>query len=256
MNNCLLLCFKNLFCANIYLADDENENKDLLKSNTAGPNINTSNQNCVLEKVVDDCLAVPQGSRPKSNIAEPYINTLEIIHSSINPKILKKISNNQQYAYNIDKTGMENVECYICFEENINLVTIKCTHSLCIKCYNKLLEQNYLNCPICRQKMVIITVHKLYVIFTQINHIGIGILYLPPIYIEDEKIWKDHEIFSDILHDTKQIANFISVCERINLEKYVIVLPNKQVKKFFESFHSRNKSKTKFKFDVLLINNN
>ena len=40
-------------------------------------------------------------------------------------------------------------ECIICFEQN-EMVDLSCSHSMCIFCYEKLLNQDNFKCPICR----------------------------------------------------------------------------------------------------------
>lgn len=47
---------------------------------------------------------------------------------------------------------MENTEetCIICFEENQEKIVFDCSHSICLMCYSKLLENNNVICPICR----------------------------------------------------------------------------------------------------------
>ena len=43
------------------------------------------------------------------------------------------------------------MECPICYEESIELITFSCTHSICIHCYQKLLQQETdVTCPFCR----------------------------------------------------------------------------------------------------------
>jgi hypothetical protein len=47
---------------------------------------------------------------------------------------------------------MENTKetCIICFEENQEKIVFDCSHSICLMCYSKLLENNNVICPICR----------------------------------------------------------------------------------------------------------
>jgi hypothetical protein len=47
---------------------------------------------------------------------------------------------------------MENTDepCIICFEENQEKIVFDCSHSICLVCYNKLLENYNVICPICR----------------------------------------------------------------------------------------------------------
>ena len=47
---------------------------------------------------------------------------------------------------------MENTKepCIICFEENQEKIVFDCSHSICLVCYSKLLENYNVICPICR----------------------------------------------------------------------------------------------------------
>lgn len=63
---------------------------------------------------------------------------------------------------------MENPKepCIICFEENQEKIVFDCSHSICLVCYSKLLENYNVICPICRTiienpvKPVAILVHN------------------------------------------------------------------------------------------------
>ena len=43
------------------------------------------------------------------------------------------------------------MECIICYEENQPPITFSCQHTICINCYQKLLNYRNYQCPICRE---------------------------------------------------------------------------------------------------------
>jgi hypothetical protein len=43
-------------------------------------------------------------------------------------------------------------ECNICFEENIDFVTLECNHELCTGCRDRILETSS-KCPFCQRKL-------------------------------------------------------------------------------------------------------
>ena len=43
----------------------------------------------------------------------------------------------------------ETTECIICFEQN-EIVYLVCAHSMCIFCYETMLNQDTFKCPVCR----------------------------------------------------------------------------------------------------------
>ena len=43
-----------------------------------------------------------------------------------------------------------NSECIICFEFNESIY-FDCSHCICLQCYEKLLQKDVLQCPICRK---------------------------------------------------------------------------------------------------------
>jgi hypothetical protein len=42
-------------------------------------------------------------------------------------------------------------QCYICYEESKNNVMLECNHNLCLKCFQKIQEDNF-KCPTCRKE--------------------------------------------------------------------------------------------------------
>jgi len=160
------------------------------------------------------------------------------ILNKINQNILGQIYAKQEYAYRIDKMGIENIECYICFEENMKMVALECTHSICHNCYNKLIKNKYFDCPVCDKKMKHITVYKFYAVILPYDHNAICILYLPLIYDEKKNIWLEYEVFHNIANDHNQKSKFISSCHRINIENYAVIVLDPKLKIFIKSIHS------------------
>ncbi|XWV25863.1 hypothetical protein QJ857_gp1218 [Tupanvirus soda lake] len=163
---------------------------------------------------------------------------LTIINNNINPQLILDINKLQEQAYRIDKTGIEVVECCVCYDENIEMVSLQCCHPLCISCYNKLVNNKFFNCPLCTNPMKIVTIHKLYSIITEIDYASIGILYIPPIYVEEENKWIDHEAFYDIGVNKNETTNFFKSCKRINAEGYVVVIAKPTTKKLLQNLSS------------------
>lgn len=152
----------------------------------------------------------------------------EEINKNIDPKILEKISNLQIYAYHVDKTGFENVECCICYRDDVKLAHLKCTHPVCTMCYNLLLDTKYYICPICQQNMERINVHKFYAIMVEFkinDYYGIGITYYPPIYEENTQTWKNFDAYYDIFYNTYQLKDFVLACKRLVKEDYYVFIP-------------------------------
>lgn len=153
---------------------------------------------------------------------------LKIITSSIEPGILKNIYRKQEQAYRIEKISPETVECCVCLENNVKIIPLSCAHDLCTSCYNNLLKNNYLSCPICRQNMKKISSQIFYAVIVllpdaklPIDATNIGILYLPPIYDKNEKKWKTFDVFYNIGSSNK--SNFINACKIINSKKYMVI---------------------------------
>ena len=94
--------------------------------------------------------------------------------------------------------------------------------------------------------MNIIVAHNFFATMILLDDLGIGILYLSPIYLKNEKVWKDHEIYPDIIYNEEQINKFILECKTINTENYVIIVPNIQLQNKIE-----NISDQKMKFLVI-----
>jgi hypothetical protein len=159
----------------------------------------------------------------------PGSDPFEIINNNIDPKILMAVDKMQTKAYRIDKSGIENVECCVCLENNVKMAPLECIHPLCIQCYNKLVENNYLVCPLCKTKMKIITIHKFYAIMVIFNCNDIGIIYRPPIFDEIGNKWIDCEVFYDIEHNHNEIIRFDNTCKRINNEDFVVVANQSQL---------------------------
>lgn len=44
-------------------------------------------------------------------------------------------------------------ECNICYEEITSNVTFYCDHYICLNCYNKMIINEYFNCPFCREEV-------------------------------------------------------------------------------------------------------
>lgn len=44
------------------------------------------------------------------------------------------------------------MECIVCLDakEQDQFITFSCTHSICLQCYERLLFQNHVTCPLCR----------------------------------------------------------------------------------------------------------
>ena len=151
----------------------------------------------------------------------------------INPVIIQKISEKQELAYKIDKTGILNVECCICLEENKPMIAIECAHSICQNCYLQLSNRDISNCPMCRKTMKNISINKLYAVMTNVDKsntsISIGILHMPPIYSEQDNMWLEQEIFWNINTDSEQFDKFVCAYNRINTERYVVVFQNKSI---------------------------
>lgn len=150
----------------------------------------------------------------KKRIIPTTQNHLETINKNIGNKILTKISELQEKSYQVDK--LRNNECIVCLDENVPFVPLTCIHSICYSCYDKLLESNYFNCPVCNTKMELC--HKLYAVVVPC-HLEIGILYLPPIYCEKSDSWKEYEVFNPC-----EIDKLVESCANILAEKYVLLL--------------------------------
>ncbi|XWV24626.1 putative ORFan [Tupanvirus deep ocean] len=172
-------------------------------------------------------------------------NLLTIINNNINQQLLYDINKLLEKAYHIDKTGIEKVECCVCYEENIDMTCLECAHPLCVSCYNKLIDKKFHNCPLCINPMKIVTVHKLYSIITEIDYACMGILYMPPIYVEEENKWIDHEVFYDIGINNIETTNFIKSCKRINTEGYVVVMAKPNIKKMLQKLPCTEPKKLK-----------
>lgn len=156
---------------------------------------------------------------------------LVTINNNIDPILLSNIQALQEKAYYFDKSGMELVECCVCLEDNVKMIPLECTHTLCAICYDRLISNNYYTCPICRIPLKVVHAYKFYAVIIQFNYSCIGILYMPPIYVEEDDKWMNHEVFYDVSrHNKTEVQNFKKTYERINKEEYVIILSKPQIK--------------------------
>jgi hypothetical protein len=197
-------------------------------------NISDINKDKTNEDTIDSFIIIDYNQ--KIDMAK----AIETINSYISQTVLEKISKLQEKAYRIDKSGIDIVECCVCLEEGIKIMPLECTHTLCIDCYKKLVENQYIICPLCRKEMRCVTIHKFYAIMTPFEYFGIGIMYLPPIYTDEEKKWIDYEVFFDINSNAEQSFNFISACKRINFENYVVVFCNENLSKIIKTLSSED----------------
>lgn len=177
----------------------------------------------------------------------------------IDSNIINKIQTIQLNAYIYDKTGIELFECCICFADNNEMMPIKCTHPICIKCYQTIINMNDKKCPLCREIMEPIEINKLFCVGVPIlkkslsitddiqtyfipecdDHFlfyGIAILYLPPIYNKNDGKWIDQDFFFDIMNNHFEQQRFINTFTMINNEKYRWVTSSiigKSIRKIF-----------------------
>jgi hypothetical protein len=107
--------------------------------------------------------------------------------------------------------------CCVCLE-NVKIVSIKCKHELCNNCIGSL--KNNL-CPICRQPIERISTRKPIAVFTKINLNAIGVFYLPP--MNNGLTCTEHEVFTGIAKNPEELRKFLSVCDRITKESYLVV---------------------------------
>jgi hypothetical protein len=48
------------------------------------------------------------------------------------------------------------IECIICFEDYNDIIIFDCSHTICLVCYEKILNSNNPKCPVCRSDIDII----------------------------------------------------------------------------------------------------
>jgi hypothetical protein len=147
----------------------------------------------------------------------------EFLISLIDKDILTKIRNKQEFAYQYDKTGIELIECCVCYEENVNFVPLKCKHILCLGCKDLMSNKNINICPICRDKLEIVDIQKFFAVIIKIDDRNLGIIYLPPIYFEKEDIWKEHELFLDAHINGPSFNKFIEALTILDKQKYKLI---------------------------------
>ena len=196
---------------------------------------------------VADNLLMDQSENPNELALEQFtiiddsINHNEIIStvvSEIDPMLLENITKLQELAYKHDKTGMPNIECCVCLETNVRFMPLLCAHELCITCYNDLVTKSYTTCPLCREIMERIRVNKFYTIISRFDYAGIVITYLPPMFDENNNIWKTHEVFYDCNANQKQTNALIDSIKKLNTENYTIVPNSCDALDFFKSIKS------------------
>jgi len=171
----------------------------------------------------------------------PMINDtdeLKWITSLINQDILTTISKRQQILYNCQNL---NLECCVCLEAGMKLVPLKCEHQLCSICYDYMIEHSKFNCPLCRSMMKLISDYKLYAImvsFDQQEKSYLGIIYQPPIYVEDDDRWIEYNLLEYKNRNfPKQIIN---IWNRLVKEKYRVVYASDATSKIFESLTGKD----------------
>lgn len=181
-----------------------------------------------------------------SFIVVDEFKNIDYIISKIDKKILEKVRELQEHAYAVDKTGIEIVECCVCLETDIKVHALECKHCLCNDCYDRLIEKNFYDCPYCKCVMRSITVEKFFAIITLMEYNDVGILYLPPIYVDESDSWKDYDLFLDIRNDDEQKKSLKKSVKRINSENYAVVYNNSKIPRLFGdlSIDKINKVKT------------
>lgn len=213
-------------------------------------------------KIEDDFVIITK--IPNISYIESYIKINKNEHDQnieticISPIITNYISKKQEEAYRIDKTGMEIVECCVCFSDSndVEMLPLECAHPLCKSCYQEITKTNSHLCPLCRQKMNIIKIYKFIALIVPIlliadknkiddnvfripnndslhSVIGLGIIYYPPVHKKDVNEWINHEFFYDIMNNHYQQKIFINTYEKIINEKYVICC-HEEIKKILD----------------------
>lgn len=212
--------FENLFFGSHCNSSDSN--KSVLRSQ------NIRNKSNTTFKVSESLIKKQNSIGAEDSVRIPTMTPIELIKSTIDPKLLDKISELQTQAYSYDRTGIEQTECCICLEENLKLVPLICKHQLCVECHKKLIKAQFTTCPICRESLLPVVIHKLYAIMTLINLHSIGILYIPLIYDEKNDKWKDHDYFKYLNPTSTNVPmrQFAEIIHQLNNEKYVVILNN------------------------------
>ena len=157
------------------------------------------------------------GFRNNIVIDNDDVAVFNLILTTIDKTLLAKIINNQDLAYYYDSRGAT-VECCICLNENVEFATIKCRHCICVTCYSMLMKTEWINCPYCRQKMELVPTSKMHAVMVQVEDVGLGIIYLPPIYDDVSSIWKSYDMVP-----FNNISRMTTIFKRINQHKYALV---------------------------------
>jgi hypothetical protein len=86
---------------------------------------------------------------------------IESIPTSIENEKNKENEENKENQYNEKKKMIEKEECAICFDSYTieDRVVFDCSHSVCIQCYEKLIQSNP-SCPFCRTQIDTTTVRN------------------------------------------------------------------------------------------------
>lgn len=156
-------------------------------------------------------------------------NTITIIKQNLSQKILDRLTTYQKKAYELEEK--RNNECIICFESNIDFVSLQCMHSICNNCYQNLIKNKYFNCPYCNMQMKLYS--KYYAIITPCGP-DIGILYLPPIFVKNENLWKDCERLA-----LSEMDSLVESCHIIDNEKYILVVADPSLVNIISGVHKK-----------------
>jgi len=159
-----------------------------------------------------------------------HVSELEMIKNHIKPSTLTTITKMLDHAYKLEGIIAE-PECIICYDVRVPIVPLACAHFICEKCYSKLLETKYVNCPMCRTVMKQTAVYKMIAIVTTGIDFDLGIIYFPPI-IETGKneTWYEYEIFYH-LDQQNDIIKLTDACMRMCRENYYIIYETRAAKK-------------------------
>lgn len=72
------------------------------------------------------------------------------------PIILKKLNHDNQNNMVIQQNNNKSFECSICLQTDIkNISKLKCNHSFCKICIEKIIEDNKIKCPLCRREYIV-----------------------------------------------------------------------------------------------------
>ena len=167
-------------------------------------------------------------------------NLKEELFVNLDKKILKKISNLQEVAYQYDKSGIEKIECSVCLEDNVEFIPLACKHQLCIDCKNKMVDKDFLFCPICKRDMQTVVIYKFIAIISKIKDSHVGIVYYPPIYYPEKNILEEYQIFIDVFYDHSSYQKFVNAITYLSNKKYFVIPNSSGVLDFINSYHIKN----------------